>query len=74
MRQQCAGLDCGRWFSSDHAWEQHRKGPHPRTCLDPASITRKDGSPALVARVAKDGRMIWTGTGEPLGKTSEAGE
>ena len=74
MRQQCMGLGCGRWFSSDHAWEQHRKGPHPRTCLDPAAITRKDGSPALVARVAKDGRTIWTGTGEPLGKTSEVGE
>ena len=51
---------CHETFSSEWAWEEHRTGPHPRTCLAPSLRTRKDGTPALRVKVDREGCAVWT--------------
>ena len=57
LRAHCNG--CHRTFSSDSGWEKHRKGPHPRTCLDPATLLDKERRPVFTTRVDAAGCTIW---------------
>ena len=58
--RHCAHCNgCHRTFSSDSGWEKHRQGPHPRTCLDPATLLDKQRRPVFTTRVDGAGCTIW---------------
>ena len=54
----CAG-ECHRTFSSEEAFEAHRKDGH---CLDPATLLKKDGSPAWETFTDSSGCLVWRST------------
>ena len=51
---------CHLTFSSEFAWELHKTGPHPRSCVDPSSLYTKAGERALRIKLDREGHAVWT--------------